>query len=147
GHLLRGLHSCLRAFADAAIWLKKDGDKFAFAGSFDSTRISPTTGELNMPRRIADMVKYADEETKQGWASGKMCSLTDLHVIALDLAGWKITRKDEAEYTEEGGVCPKWPFDSERTGCPCPDWCEDLSPKPAATVLSFPEAATERETA
>jgi hypothetical protein len=74
--------------------------------------------------RIAYMLEHADDETKQDWAAGRIENITDRDVIALDLAGWKIVPKEAERH--DGGMRPRWPFDSSRTG-PCPDWCEDIS--------------------
>jgi hypothetical protein len=70
------------------------------------------------------MLKFEGDETKQDWASAVLEHITGREVIALDLAGWKIVPKDDEAAEDE--VRPKWPFDSSRTGCPCPDWCEDM---------------------
>ena len=75
---------------------------------------------------------YATEDELEEWASKKMESITDLHVVALNMAGWKIVRQHEEDI---GFVTPKWPYDSKHTGYDCPEWCEDM--RPTAKVLSF----------
>jgi hypothetical protein len=55
-----------------------------------------------------------------------MSEITNCHVMALDIAGWRIVHRD--------GEQPKWPFDSKYTGCECPAWCDDVSAKPQKDV-------------
>ena len=54
------------------------------------------------------------------WASDVMDEITYEHAVALDVAGWKIVRKD-------GDNHHLWPFYSKEAEYPCPGWCEDLS--------------------
>lgn len=62
-----------------------------------------------------------DEDSKTDWARGKLTSLTDHHVLALRVRGWKIVRQNPADDSRQ------WPSDSAWTACPCPDWCKDIS--------------------
>ena len=65
-------------------------------------------------------------EHQQNWAARKMEDITDKHVLALHIAGWKIVRQeDESDYGPNDGVPPKWPFGDKHAVCP--EWCEDLS--------------------
>ena len=70
---------------------------------------------------------------QQAWAARKMNDITDAHTLALHIAGWKIVTDGP---DPDDGATPKWPFRSESTGCACPEWCNDLSAKPTAKVLS-----------
>jgi hypothetical protein len=61
-----------------------------------------------------------------------MEGIPDYHVIALELAGWKIVAREEP--------FSLWPFDSKACGCKCPDWCDNLS-KPKKPELSVVEGS------
>jgi hypothetical protein len=91
-----------------------------------------------------DRVLEWPEEDQQAWASRKMDDITDAHALALHIAGWKIVSRDDpnnpayTEYQHLGGVTPKWPFGSKKTGCVCPAWCDDMRPK--ANVIPLTNA-------
>ena len=62
------------------------------------------------------------EKKRQAWAARKLDAITDAHVLALNMMGWRIVTDYEG----------RWPFDSKRTLCDCPEWCDDMS-KPRVT--------------
>ena len=73
-----------------------------------------------MPTEMFDLdVDRMSEEEQCEWANDVMVD-ADPIAKALDIMGWKIVCKDAADWG-------RWPFNSERAGCPSPEWCEDLS--------------------
>jgi hypothetical protein len=70
---------------------------------------------------------FSTEAEAQDWAGEMMGDITDEHVAALNIAGWRIVAVDPDPDT---GEMHKWPFDSRQAGHPCPKWCEDLSATP-----------------
>jgi hypothetical protein len=66
-------------------------------------------------RRAAMSNEHGYDETVE-WAVGVITSLTDEQVKALDILGWKIVCKDDADR--------RWPFSSSDHDSP--DWCERL---------------------
>ena len=83
-----------------------------------------------MRRPDTAYLKTMSEDEQLEWASDVLCEITDRHVMALELQGWKIVNKDDPKWL--------WPFDSELAGCASPDWCEDLATPKAGEVVSFP---------
>lgn len=84
-----------------------------------------------MARIVPNKLKDAPEKTRQNWADKNIGFISDRHVLALDIAGWKIVRKDGGNHL--------WPFSSKATKCDCPDWCHDVDDVvgPTAKVLPF----------
>ncbi len=77
-------------------------------------RRQPMETTMALGRKLALM----SEEGRQKWAAHVMEKMTDVHTIALHIAGWKIVGEDGQS---------KWPFGSEAIGCDCPDWCSDIA--------------------
>ena len=68
----------------------------------------------------------ATQDELDDWAWSLVCDLQDRHTTALDITGWAIVEKENPDSR-------RWPFDSEVTGCACPDWCDDIAaPAPKA---------------
>jgi hypothetical protein len=64
-----------------------------------------------MANRLGDTLARLSEDELFEWSAGVMFEITDEHVKALEVGGWKIVRADGN----------RWPFDSEETGCSCPE--------------------------
>lgn len=45
--------------------------------------------------------------------------ITDRHVAALDILGWKIVSQNDP--------ARRWPFNGTMEGCTCPKWCDDIN--------------------
>ena len=82
-----------------------------------------------MAKKLADTLAQLSQDDLEMWAGDLLGEITDEHVKALQVHGWKIVHEDGRS---------KWPFSSEETGCVCPNWCQDLlTKKPAGKVLPF----------
>ena len=69
-----------------------------------------------MARELGAMLAKMSEAKRQDWASTKLAEITDRHVKALDIMGWRLVYKDDPSY--------RWPFDVNEAGCPAPEWCD-----------------------
>lgn len=65
------------------------------------------------------MSKTKAKPTLEDWAASVLGEITDRHVKALDILGWKIVAQHDG--------ASRWPFSGRVDGCHCPQWCADIA--------------------
>jgi hypothetical protein len=87
---------------------------------FKTTDRRKHKGESEMSKpNLADRLPRLSGDELQDWAAGVLGEITDRHVAASDILGWKIVAQHDG--------AQRWPFSGTMEGCTCPQWCNDVN--------------------